>query len=64
MLDLCGISLCHSDCAPALVNAGIGMQVYGEFFTDHYERAALRGVAEKYADARAWPVQKLLDMFQ
>ncbi|CEJ83838.1 hypothetical protein VHEMI03276 [[Torrubiella] hemipterigena] len=63
MLDLCGIALCHSEWAPALVNAGIGMQVYGEFFTDHYERAALRGVAERYADARAWPVQKLLDMF-
>lgn len=64
ILDLCGISLCHPACPPALVHAGFGMELYGDFFTDHYERRALRGVVEKFRDARAWPVKKLSNMFQ
>lgn len=40
------------------------MELYGDFFTDHYERLALRGVVEKLRDARAWPVKKLSSMFQ
>ncbi|KAL7899862.1 hypothetical protein HDV63DRAFT_327608 [Trichoderma sp. SZMC 28014] len=63
LLDLCGIALCHPATPPALLNAAIGIQLYGDFFTDRYERQALRGVVEKYRDARAWPVQKLLKMF-
>ncbi|KAM3438838.1 hypothetical protein NHJ13734_004036 [Beauveria thailandica] len=63
MLDLCGIALCHPACAPALVNAAIGIQLYGDYFTDQYERLALRGVVEKYRDAHAWPVRRLLEMF-
>ncbi|KAM6525950.1 hypothetical protein FSOLCH5_002077 [Fusarium solani] len=64
ILDLCGISLCHPACPPALVHAAFGMELYGDFFTDHYERRALRGVVEKFRDARAWPVKKLSNMFQ
>ncbi|KAF4983966.1 hypothetical protein FZEAL_758 [Fusarium zealandicum] len=64
ILDLCGISLCHTACPPALVHAAFGMELYGDFFTDHYERRALRGVVEKFRDARAWPVQNLSKMFQ
>ncbi|UKZ86623.1 uncharacterized protein TrAFT101_002447 [Trichoderma asperellum] len=64
LLDLCGIALCHPASPPALLNAAIGIQLYGDFFTDRYERQALRGVVEKYRDARAWPVQKLLEMFK
>ncbi|OAA59408.1 hypothetical protein ISF_06343 [Cordyceps fumosorosea ARSEF 2679] len=63
MLDLCGIALCHPACAPALVNAAIGIQLYGDYFTDQYERLALRSVVEKYRDAHAWPVRRLLEMF-
>jgi uncharacterized protein YbgA (DUF1722 family) len=63
LLDLCAIALCHPASPPALLNAAIGIQLYGDFFTDRYERQALRGVVEKYRDARAWPVQKLLKMF-
>ncbi|KAJ3498066.1 hypothetical protein NLG97_g1426 [Lecanicillium saksenae] len=63
MLDLCGIALCHPASAPALVNAAIGIQLYGDYFTDQYERLALRGVVEKYRDAHAWPVRRLLEMF-
>ncbi|ATY58562.1 hypothetical protein A9K55_003087 [Cordyceps militaris] len=63
MLDLCGIALCHPASAPALVNAAIGIQMYGDYFTDQYERLALRSVVEKYRDAHAWPVRRLLEMF-
>lgn len=64
ILELCGIALCHLACPPALLNAAIGIQLYGDFFTDQYERKALRGVLESYRDTHAWPVQKLLDMFR
>ncbi|KAK7413128.1 hypothetical protein QQX98_008014 [Neonectria punicea] len=64
ILDLCGITLCHPACPPALVHTAFGMELYGDFFTDHYERQALRGVVEKFRDARAWPVKKLSSMFQ
>ncbi|KAH6605537.1 hypothetical protein Trco_004690 [Trichoderma cornu-damae] len=64
LLELCGIALCHPASPPALLNAAIGIQLYGDFFTDRYERQALRGVVEKYRDARAWPVQTLLEMFK
>ncbi|KAI1052589.1 hypothetical protein LB507_009840 [Fusarium sp. FIESC RH6] len=64
ILDLCGISLCHPGCPPALVHAAFGMELYGDFFTDHYERMALRGVVDKFRDARAWPVQNLSKMFE
>lgn len=63
ILELCGIALCHPASPPALVNAAMGVQLYGDFFTDQYERRALRGVIERYGDAHAWPVQKLLDRF-
>ncbi|KAJ4024773.1 hypothetical protein NW753_013987 [Fusarium oxysporum] len=64
ILDLCGISLCHPGCPPALVHAAFGMELYGDFFTDRYERRALRGVVDKFRDARAWPVQNLSKMFE
>ncbi|WZH47651.1 uncharacterized protein QYS62_008807 [Fusarium acuminatum] len=64
ILDLCGIGLCHPGCPPALVHAAFGMELYGDFFTDHYERQALRGVVDKFRDARAWPVQNLSKIFE
>lgn len=63
ILELCGIALCHPASPPVLVNAAIGIQLYGDFFTDQYERQALKSVVEKYRDTYAWPVKRLLDMF-
>jgi hypothetical protein len=37
--------------------------MYGDFFTDKYERQALKGVVERYRDTRAWPSRGLVDMF-
>lgn len=64
ILDLCGISLCHPASPPALLHATIGIELYGDFFTDKYERLALRGVVERMGNARAWPVKKLTEMFR
>lgn len=62
-LELCGTALCNSASPATLVNAAIGIQLYGDYFTDAYERQALKGVVERYRDAHAWPVQELLEMF-
>ncbi|KAK2616210.1 hypothetical protein QQS21_000842 [Conoideocrella luteorostrata] len=64
LLEQSGIALCNPASPPALVHAAFGIQVYGDFFTDHYERRAIRTVVERYRDTHAWPVQRLLDMFQ
>lgn len=64
LLELCGMALCHLASPPALVNAAFGIQLYGDFFSDQYERQALRGVVERYRDAHAWPVRRLLEMFR
>lgn len=64
LLELCGIALCNPASPPALVQAALGIGMYADFFTDQYERQAIRGVVERYRDAHAWPVQRLLDMFQ
>lgn len=64
LLDLCGICICHPACPPALVHAAFGLELYGDFFTDQYERDALRGVVDRLREARAWPVKKLSDMFR
>lgn len=64
LLQLCGICICHPACPPALVHTAVGLELYGDFFTDQYERSALRGVVERLRDARAWPVKKLADMFR
>ena len=63
MLQLCGIALCHPASPPAILNAAFVIQMYGDFFTDHYERQALRGVVEKYRNTHAWPSKKLTEMF-
>ena len=63
LLEQCGIALCNPASPPALVHAAYGIQLYGDFFTDQYERRAIRGVVERYRDTHAWPVERLLNMF-
>ncbi|GAB0138302.1 hypothetical protein EsDP_00006539 [Epichloe bromicola] len=64
LLEQSGIALCNPASPPALVHAAFGIQVYGDFFTDHYERRAIRTMVERYRDTHAWPVQRLLNMFR
>lgn len=63
ILELCGIALCPPASPPAILNAAFVIQMYGDFFTDPYERDALRMIVEKYRDIHAWPSQKLTEMF-
>lgn len=46
ILDICGIADCHPQCPPALANAAMGLQLYGDYFVDPVERQALRLVVE------------------
>jgi hypothetical protein len=50
-------------CAPALVNAAMSILLYGDFFTDDWERQALVGVVEKFRSVLAWPVPEALRSF-
>lgn len=63
ILELCGIALCHHASPPAILHTVFIIQLYADFFTDCYERSALRGVVEKYRDTHAWPSRNLIGLF-
>lgn len=63
ILDLCGIATHRVTCPPALVNAIMGILLYGDFFTDEWERQALAEVVEKFQSVKAWPLPKALRSF-
>ncbi|KAI6778574.1 uncharacterized protein J7T54_003325 [Emericellopsis cladophorae] len=63
MIQLCGIALCHPGSPPAILNAAFVLEMFGDFFTDHYEREAIKKVVERYRAQHAWPARKLVDMF-
>lgn len=56
VLELCGIAVHRPSCPPALVNAIMGILLYGDFFTDEWERRALVSVVESFRAAKAWPL--------
>lgn len=58
ILELCGLAMDHLRMPTNLVTAGIGITLYGEFFSDARERAALEGVIEKWRAQRAWPTRR------
>jgi hypothetical protein len=57
ILKLCGIGLSHLKCPPALLNAVIGIMLYGDFFTDRREREALMDVVERLKNVCAWSMR-------
>ena len=63
ILDLCGTATHRLSCPPALVNAIMGILLYGDFFTDEWERQALAEVVEKFQSVKAWPLPKALRSF-
>jgi hypothetical protein len=63
VLDLCGIALNHPETPPALLNATLAIHLYGDYFTDSYERKALKGVLRRLKDTCAWPVPEALKAF-
>ncbi|TDZ13502.1 hypothetical protein C8035_v004399 [Colletotrichum spinosum] len=58
ILELCGLALHHLRAAPNLTTAGMGIMLYGDYFNDPWERAALLGVLEEWKNQHAWPVRK------
>ncbi|CAG9987616.1 unnamed protein product, partial [Clonostachys byssicola] len=64
VLDICGTSLQEEKTPPVVVNAALAIHLYGHYFIDWYERKALKGVINRFSDARAWPVPKQLQDFQ
>jgi len=55
---LCGIALSNTRCQPALVPAIMAISLYGGFFTDEKERAALLGVLARTEQQYAWPTKR------
>lgn len=58
ILELCGLALHHLRAPPNLTTAGMGIMLYGDYFNDPWERAALLGVLEEWKSQHAWPVRK------
>lgn len=63
VLEVCGSAVQHPDTEPALVNATLAIQMYGSFFTDPWEREALRKTVRMFKDCQAWPLPRLLRAF-
>ncbi|KAJ4317233.1 hypothetical protein N0V84_007452 [Fusarium piperis] len=60
VLDVCSTAVQHPETPPALVNATLAIQLYGNYFTDPWERDALKGIVQMFKDCQAWPVPKAL----
>ncbi|KAF6805983.1 ArcA-like protein [Colletotrichum sojae] len=58
ILELCGLALHHLRAPPSLTTAGLGIMLYGDYFNDPWETAALAGVLEEWKNQHAWPVTK------
>ncbi|KAK7428294.1 hypothetical protein QQZ08_005191 [Neonectria magnoliae] len=54
----------HPGTPPAMVNAALAIQLYGSYFTDPWEREALKRIMKRFKDQRAWPVPKALQLFK
>ncbi|KAJ4009521.1 hypothetical protein NW752_009111 [Fusarium irregulare] len=63
VLEVCGTAVQHPDTQPGLVNATLAIQMYGSYFTDPWEREALRKTVRMFRDCQAWPLPKALRDF-
>lgn len=58
VLQLCGLAMHHLGSTPNLVTAAVGIMLYGDYFQDPWERAALLRVLDEWKNQHAWPVRK------
>jgi len=63
ILELCGIAMHRLTCPPTLVNAIMGILLYGDYFTDQWERRPLANVIKNFLDIKAWPLPGALRSF-
>lgn len=62
ILQLCGLAMHHLGSTPNLVTAAVGIMLYGDYFQDPWERAALLRVLDEWKSKHAWPVRKAYQM--
>lgn len=62
ILQLCGLAMHHLGSTPNLVTAAVGITLYGDYFQDPWERAALLRVLDEWKSKHAWPVRKAYQM--
>ncbi|KAG6354661.1 hypothetical protein INS49_004679 [Diaporthe citri] len=62
ILQLCGLAMHHLGSTPNLVTAAAGITLYGDYFQDPWERAALLRVLDEWKGKHAWPVRKAYQM--
>ncbi|KAG8354020.1 hypothetical protein FVEN_g8239 [Fusarium venenatum] len=63
VLEVCGTAVQHPEIQPGLVNATLAIQMYGSYFTDPWEREALRRTVRMFKDCQAWPLPRVLRTF-
>lgn len=60
LFRLCGIALSnHRFCAPSLINACLGISMFGEYFEDPAEQEALLGLLSLMSSRHAYPTHQI-----
>ncbi|KAK5072222.1 hypothetical protein LTR64_003995 [Lithohypha guttulata] len=59
LFRLCGIALSNHHCPPSLINACLGIAMFGEYFDDLREQTALLGVLELMHNRYAYPTSQI-----
>lgn len=61
LFRLCGIALSNHQCPPSLINACLGVSMFGEYFEDPMEQDALLGVLALMSDRYAYPTSQIVN---
>lgn len=61
LFRLCGIALSNSHCPPSLINACIGISIFGEYFVDQDEQDALLEILALMTNRHAYPTRRIAD---
>lgn len=59
LFRLCGIALSNQHCPPSLINACLGIAMFGEYFEEPREQIALLGVLDLMHDRYAYPTTQI-----
>ncbi|KAK5938603.1 hypothetical protein PMZ80_008793 [Knufia obscura] len=64
LFRLCGIALSNDHCPPSLINACLGISMFGEYFEAPAEQDALLGVLALMNDRYAYPTSQIANALQ
>lgn len=59
LFRLCGIALSNQHCPPSLINACLGIAMFGEYFEEPREQMALLGVLDLLHNRYAYPTSQI-----